>query len=328
MSGLVVGVDLGATNIRAALGSVESGILRRVEERTVQSESPDDVIQQFIRLIRMVSAGDLDKVRAIGIGSIGPLDCWRGVILNPPNVPFKNVHIVEALRDLFRVPVYLLNDCTTAALGEWIFGAGKGLKSLAYITLSSGVGGGAIVDGVLLIGKDGNAAEIGHMVIDFEGRLTCNCGGRGHWEAYCSGAGIPRLANYLVESRLGDFRGTLVEDLMRRGELTPKPLFELVRRGDKGALEIVEEVGRLNAIGFANVNTLYDPELITVGGSITLNNPELVLKPIIANIGKYTVNRVPEIIVTPLGGDVVLYGSIALASNPPPILASGDQVRV
>jgi len=323
MSGLVVGVDLGATNIRAALGSVESGILRRVEERTVQSESSDDVIQQFIRLIRTVSAGDLDKVKAIGIGSIGPLDCWRGVILNPPNVPFKNVYIVETLRDLFRVPVYLLNDCTTAALGEWIFGAGKGLKNLAYITLSSGVGGGVIVDNVLLIGKDGNAAEIGHMVIDFEGRLACNCGGRGHWEAYCSGVGIPKLAKYLVESRPVNFHGTLTEDFVKRDELSPKTLFELARRGDKGALELVEEVGRLNAIGFANVNTLYDPELITVGGSIALNNPELVLKPIIANIGKYTVNRVPKIIITPLGGDVVLYGAIALASNPPRILTQG-----
>jgi len=323
MPGLVIGVDLGATNIRAALGSIESGILRRVEEKTVQSESPDDVIQQFIRLIRMVSANDLDKVRAIGIGSIGPLDCWRGVILNPPNVPFKNVHIVETLRDMFRVPVYLLNDCTTAALGEWVFGAGRGLKNLAYITLSSGIGGGVVVDGIPLIGKDGNAAEIGHMVIDFEERLACNCGGRGHWEAYCSGSGIPKLAKYLIESRPDYFCGTLVEDLVGRGELTPKSLFELARRGDKGALKIIEEVGRLNAIGFANVNTLYDPELITVGGSIALNNPELVLKPIIANIGRYTANRAPKIIITPLGGDVVLYGVIALASNPPQTLAQG-----
>jgi glucokinase len=236
MLGLVVGVDLGATNIRAALGGVESGILRRVEERTVQSESSDDVIQQFIRLIRTVSAGDLDKVKAIGIGSIGPLDCWRGVILNPPNVPFKNVYIVETLRDLFRVPVYLLNDCTTAALGEWIFGAGKGLKNLAYITLSSGVGGGVIVDNVLLIGKDGNAAEIGHMVIDFEGRLACNCGGRGHWEAYCSGAGIPKLAKYLVESRPANFHGTLTEDFVKRDELSPKPSSSWRGGGIRGLL--------------------------------------------------------------------------------------------
>jgi len=164
-------------------------------------------------------------------------------------------------------------------------GAGKGLKNLTYITLSSGVGGGVIVDCTLLIGKDGNAAEIGHMVIDLEGRLTCNCGGRGHWEAYCSGSGIPKLAKYLVKSRLDHFRGTLVEDLAERGELTPKPLFELARRGDKGALKIIEEVSRLNAIGFANVDTFYDPELITIGGSIALNNPELVLKPIAANMG-------------------------------------------
>ncbi len=141
------------------------------------------------------------------------------------------------------------------------------------------------MDNVLLIGKDGNAAEIGHMMIDFEGRLACNCGGRGHWEAYCSGAGIPKLAKYLVESRPANFHGTLTEDFVKRDELSPKTLFELAR-GDKGTLELVDEVGRLNAIGFANVNTLYDPELITVGGSIALNSPELVLKPIIANIGK------------------------------------------
>jgi len=79
------------------------------------------------------------------------------------------------------------------------------------------------VDNVLLIGKDGNAAEIGHMVIDFEGRLACNCGGRGHWEAYCSGAGIPKLAKYLVESRPANFHGTLTEDFVKRDELSPKP---------------------------------------------------------------------------------------------------------
>ncbi len=322
MSEFVVGVGLGATNIRAALGNVEFGILRRIEDRTIKAESPDTVIQQFIHLIEKVSADDLGKVRAIGIGSIGPLDCWGGVILNPPNVPFKNVPVAEALQERFNVPVYLLNDCTAAALGEWFFGAGRGLKNLAYITLSSGVGGGAIVDGVLLLGKDGNAAEIGHMVIDFEERLTCNCGGRGHWEAYSSGAGIPKFTKHLVESRPNEFRGSVIEDLVKGGELTPEVLFDLARSGDEKALEIIEEIGRLNAIGFANVNTLYDPDLITVGGSIALNNQELVLKPILANIGRYTVNRTPEIRITPLGGDIVLYGAIALASNPPSVLVS------
>ncbi|MEM4904871.1 MAG: ROK family protein [Nitrososphaerota archaeon] len=327
MPELVVGVDLGATRIRAALGSIRSGILRKIEEKTVRVESPEAVIQQFIRLIERVSADDLKSVRAIGIGSIGPLDFRKGIILSPPNVPFKNVPISEALRDKFKIPVYLLNDCTAAVLGEWIFGAGKGLKNLAYITLSSGIGGGAIVDGALLLGKDGNAAEIGHMVIDLEGRLACNCGGRGHWEAYCSGAGIPRFVKYLVESRPSNFHGSAIEELVVKGALTPKSLFDLARSGDEKALEIVGEIGRLNAIGFANINTLYDPELITVGGSIALNNRELVLEPIIANIGNYTVNRTPEIKITPLGDDVVLYGAIAMASNSLPILSSGGVER-
>ncbi|HDD42285.1 MAG TPA: ROK family protein [Nitrososphaeria archaeon] len=319
---LVVGIDLGATNIRAALGSLSSGIIRKLRRRTVGEKAEDAVSKQLIDLVREVAGRELEKVQAIGIGSIGPIDVWRGAILNPPNAPFRNVPIAEALSEEFKVPAYLVNDCAAAVLGERCFGAGKGLENLVYVTLSSGIGGGAIVDGNLLLGKDGNAAEIGHIVVDLEGRLTCNCGGRGHWEAYCSGRGIPAFAKYLMEEDPEAFRGSRLMRLAAGGKLSPESVFELAKSGDRGALKVVEEVGRLNAMGFASIINVYDPELITVGGSITLNNQPLILNPILGKVKEYSVNRLPELRVTPLGEDVVLYGAIALASNPPAKLSS------
>jgi len=319
-SDLAIGVDLGATNVKVGLGSFERGILKKIEEKTVRGEGAERLIDQVSRLIRLVAENKLTKVRAIGIGSIGTLDLVRGVILNPANASFRNVPIVEVLSERFKLPVYLLNDCSAAVLGEKAFGAGRGLDNLFYVTLSSGIGGGAIVNGTLLLGKDGNAVEIGHISVDFDDGLPCPCGSRGHWEAYCSGRSIPVFARYLVDKSPEKFRGSLLERLIADGSLTPEILFDMARNGDRYALEVVNEIGKINAIGFANINTLYDPELITVGGSIALNNEKLILEPIMKDIKRYTVNRLPKIMVTPLGGDAVLHGAMALAIKPPPSL--------
>ena len=319
-SRLVVGIDLGATNVRAALGSLQHGILRKIEEKTVKDEQPEKLIEQFTRLIKNVAGDKLSEVQAIGVGSIGPLDVRKGVILNPSNAPFRNVPVVEMLSEEFKLPVYILNDCNAAVLGEKVFGAGKRFDNVFYVTLSSGIGGGAMVDGVLLLGKDGNAVEVGHTVVDLEGKLECGCGARGHWEAYCSGRNIPKFARYLVDTYPEEFRGSKLEHLVEEDALSSEILFKLAKEGDEHALKIVNEIGKINAIGFANINNCYDPELITVGGSVALYNEDLIIKPIIENIKRYTVNRIPEIKITPLGGDVVLYGAIALAANPPPQL--------
>jgi len=322
LSDLVIGVDIGATNLRVALGSLDLGIVRKVMERTPKTENPEKVIEQIVKLIEMVASDQLAKIKAIGIGSIGPLDLRKGMILHTPNAPFKNVPIVKGLTEKFKVPVYLLNDCNAAVLGEKIFGRGKNVDNLFYVTMSSGIGGGAIVDGNLLFGKDGNAVELGHMIVDFEGRLKCGCGARGHWEAYCSGVNIPNFVKYLIEEYPERFRGSELEGLVEAGNLTSEKLFERAKQGDRHALMVIDELGKINTVGFANINTLYDPELITVGGPIALFNRELVINPIVKNLKDYTVNRVPEIVITPLGEDIVLYGAIALAANPPSRLLS------
>jgi len=311
--GLVVGIDLGATNLRAALGDLEHGIVRVVKERTTSSGSSEDLLNQLIEIVKRVASEKLGEIEAIGIGSIGPLDVKRGVLVRSANARFRNVPIVERLSREFKIPVYMLNDCTTAALGEKVFGAAKKLSNFVYVGIGTGIGGGVFVDGRLLLGKDGNAAEIGHMTIDLGDGLPCGCGGRGHWEAYCSGSGIPSFVkSWIISKRLEDLKNPLV-DMAMRGEMTSKHLFDYAKAGDELALEIVEEIGRINAICFANLINLFDPELITVGGSIALKNPNLILDPIKRYVGRYVINRLPEIRLTPLGENIVLYGAIALA---------------
>ncbi|NIO19764.1 MAG: ROK family protein [Candidatus Aenigmarchaeota archaeon] len=311
-----VGVDLGATNVRVAVGDERGNILLKLSESVEIREGAEGISRLIIRMIHSVMKDSrCGDVKGLAIGSIGPLDLERGGIIKPANLPFDYVPLTEPLRDAFNIPAHLLNDCTTGVIGERYFGAGKETSNLVYITLSTGIGGGIYVDDHLLIGKDGNAHEIGHLTIDFEGRLRCGCGKRGHWEAYCSGKNLP---NY-VRMILGEVEVKEVEEslLMKRAGRDPKKIsarkiYDSAKEGDLISLEIVRKVGRLNAIGFANVVNAYDPSLITVGGTMTLRNTDLIMEPIKKHIDEYTINRLPEITVTPLGEDAVLYGAIAM----------------
>jgi len=318
---IAVGVDLGGTNVRVALGDEKGRILAKISERTEKTRGPEGISEQIARIIHYLEEKEVKakKIIGIGIGSAGPLDLKRGGLMKPTNIPYDFIPLVEPLEDTFHLPTYLLNDCSAAVMGERFFGAGKKHENLAYITISTGIGGGIYVDGHLLIGKDGNATEIGHFTIDFEGKLMCGCGKRGHWEAYCSGNGIP---NY-VELILSQERHEEIKDslLMRRisGDLnllTAKILYDCAKAGDPLSLELVDKIGVLNSIGFACVVDAYDSSLITVGGSIALRNERLVIDPIRRGVKEHARNRVPEIKITPLGDDVVLYGALAMVFHP------------
>jgi glucokinase len=258
----------------------------------------------------MIHQLGIRSVCSIGIGSIGPIDISNGTIIGTPNLPFEEIPITQPLQEVFEVPIGLLNDCTAAVLGEYTFGAGKGIENLAYITLSTGIGGGAIVDGHLLIGKNGNAVEVGHITIDPTSPLSCSCGSPGHWEAYASGKNIP---NYMKNILIDEFGDCFLSDISKEkiNRINTKTLFEAANKGDKIALKFLEELGKINAVGFANVVNAYDPELITVGGSIALYNPNLILEPIQKYIDRHLLNEKPRIIITPLGEEIVLYGALA-----------------
>jgi glucokinase len=318
MKEYAIGVDIGGTWLRVAVFDVNGSLVEKITQ-LVRTSSRDAIAKQIVTLIKMVCKRNrisLKNLQGVGIVSTGPLDMKKGELIKPVNLPFENVPLTKPVTRELGVPTYLVNDCTGAVLGENMFGAGKGLDNLVYITIGTGVGGGAIVDGSLLLGKDGNAVEIGHLTIDCEGRLTCGCGKRGHWEAYCSGKNIPNFVrmrisgisketvkkSMLFEKVKGNFSGLRSEDL-----------FDAAKEGDRFSLQLVEEIGVLNAIGFANIINAYDPSLITLGGTVALENEKLVLPYVKRHIGEYALNRMPQIIITPLGEDVGIYGGIATA---------------
>jgi len=269
------------------------------------------VSKQIIRLIEFIK----EEPISIEIGSIGPIDQKEGIITNTPNYPFNNIPILEPLIDKYKVPVTIVNDCASAVKGEQTFGAGQGLSNLVYVTIITGLGGGAIVNDHLLLGKDGNAVEVGHFTVDSDSDIVCGCGCRGHWEAFSSGKNIPAFAKTLLKE-LDWKNGSLYKLSEGKPEnLTAIKIYDAAKLGDKYARMIVDKIGEINAIGFANVINAYDPELITIGGSIALNNPKLSLNPIMENIEKHTINRVPEIKLTSLGQDAVLIGALALAMS-------------
>ncbi|MCX6649210.1 MAG: ROK family protein [Candidatus Bathyarchaeota archaeon] len=306
----LVAVDIGATNIRVAVGDGKSLIAKRVEA-TDRLNGAEGVPRQIAKMIRNLGV----EPAAIGVGSIGPLDTKKGAIGATPNFAFKHIPIVAPLGVEFGVPVQIMNDCNAGVIGEHLYGAGRGLDNIFYVTLSTGLGGGAIVDGNPLNGKDGNAPEIGHLTLDPDSELVCGCGCRGHWEGYCSGANIPNFARILLRNR--DLEGGLLLKMVEGdlGKLTSEMIFDAAKKRDGDALYVVDEVGKVNAVGFANIVNAFDPELITIGGSVALNNPDLVVEPIRKGIDKHLINRKPEIRLTPLGADVVLFGGLAIAGR-------------
>ncbi len=312
-----VGLDLGATRLRACVGDRKGRLLWRKSERMVIPGKVEEYVGQIIASAREAirHAPSTSSLVGIGVASVGPLDLKKGGMAKPANLPYEFVPLVGPLRTAFGMDVALMNDANAAALGERSFGAGKGHENLVYVTISTGIGGGAIVDGHLLSGKDGNAAEIGHVTVDPVGRLTCGCGKKGHWEAYCSGRSIPKLAMLVAGEgpTAGAMAGLRRLLQSKTGEVGAPAVLDAATRGDPLGKRIAAEMGRLNAMGFANAINLFDPSLITVGGGVALNNRALVLNPIRKTVSAYTINRVPKIMITPLGDDAGLLGAVSLA---------------
>ena len=305
----VIGIDLGATWLKAALADRDGHILRKAMVRTRRDR--EALASQLVAIVKGLLEGlSPSSVAAIGVGAIGPLDLASGAILSPSNLPISRLEVVSLLEEALGVPTYLLNDCTAACYGEWTFGIGRGLRNIAYVGIGTGIGGGAIVDGHLLLGEGGNAAEVGHFTVDAQGRLRCGCGSYGHWEAYCSGSGIPRFLRLWLEEE------GMSSTWPRGGQgLTAKEALELAK--EHSLTGFLEELAKLNAIGLAITSCAFSPSIITIGGSVALANPDVAIERPRAYLPKFCFSRVPEVVVTPLGPDATLYGAIALALRPP-----------
>jgi len=302
----VVAVDLGATTTRVALFGSGGDILGKVTSPTLGSgDSPETITRHLAGLVRRVlsASGEAAPAAAIGISACGPIDHRRGSVVRPPNLPFREIPLTGPLGAEFGLPVRLANDCHAGVLGEVIYGAGAGCRNLAYITLSTGIGGGVICNGRLVLGRDGNAAEIGHFHVDNRYDLPCGCGGTGHWEAYASGRFIP-----LFYERWCDHPGQIP------GEIdisSAAGIFDAARKGDPAALGFMKALGEINGRGISSVIVAYDPSLIILDGSVVLQNEDLILPSLLPCIDRFL--PIPDIRLTALDGLAPLYGASVIA---------------
>lgn len=258
----VVGVDLGGTKIYTALVDLEGNIVKEVTVKTEAHKGESVVLEKLLKTIDDVLEGtDINEVKAIGVGSPGPLDVENGLIVYTPNLPFKNFNIVQPIKERYKLDTYLDNDANVATLGEFMFGAGKQSRNMIFVTVSTGIGGGAIINGSLFRGSTSNALEVGHTTI-MKGGPRCGCGNTGCAEAVASGTAIMKRAKEALDSK--------VETSLRKyEEITAREVFLEAENGDRVCEDILNEALSYLGITISNLANTFDPDKIVVGGGVS-----------------------------------------------------------
>jgi len=304
----ILAIDLGGTKIAVGLVNFKGKIVKKIVEPTEIKKGPKGIINQIFQMADKLL--NKEKIQAIGLGVAGPLDIKKGVVLFAPNLPnWHNVQIVKALKQHFQKPVYFNNDANAAALGEFLFGAGKKTKNMIYLTISTGIGGGIIINKKLYQGK-GNAGEIGHMIIDPNGP-KCRCGNYGCLEAFSSGTSIVREAKKHFK------KSSLIWKLAKgkRKNINTQMVFEAYKNGDKLASQIILKSLNALAIGLVNLIHIFDPDKIILGGGV-MENKKYIL-PFLKNFIKKKVmpgfKKNIKIETAKLKKDAGLIGAAALA---------------
>ncbi|MFL5696039.1 MAG: ROK family protein [Ktedonobacteraceae bacterium] len=222
---LVVGVDLGGTQIRTAVLRGPT-LLSRVSLMTGKNPSPGRIIPRVYTAIQeaLGKAGTtIEQIAGIGIAAPGPLDSKTGVIFTPPNMAgWDHVPLRDIFTEHFHIPIFVENDANSGGLAEHMFGAGRGCNNLVYLTISTGIGGGVIIDGKLLEGVSGTAGEVGHMTIDWHGE-RCPCGNIGCLEYIASGTSIARKANEAIHAGEGIELLTFARTMLQHSTTVPNP---------------------------------------------------------------------------------------------------------
>ena len=273
----VLAIDLGGTQIRSAIVSSQGRIIAKESYSTLASEGPESVISRILLAIdRMLkgNGGSPSSPDSISLAAAGAIDNEKGIITLSPNLPgWHNVPLRSVVKGRFEMETFLINDANAAALGEHRFGAGKGVNNLIYLTVSTGIGGGIIIDGELYSGASGSAGEIGHMTIDVNGPV-CTCGNKGCLETLASGKAMAREAIRRVrngeQSKLTDMVGEI-------DSITAEKISIAAQGDDPLALEVVSQAATYLGVGMVNLVNIFNPEMIIVGGGVAKMG-EILLK--------------------------------------------------
>jgi glucokinase len=306
------GIDIGGTKIAVAIASTDGQVVDRRSFPTDHDRSPHDSMNHALESLGNLATERHGQLASIGIGCAGPLDFALGHVLTPPNMPrsWWQFPLRPFVEDKLRLPVALENDANAAALGEHLYGAGRGYSDLVYLTISTGIGVG-IIAGDKLVHRLG---EGGHVTVQPGGAL-CACGARGCMETLCSGTGIARRAREQLQSggisKMLDMAGDIKE-------VTAKTVEDAAREGDVVATEVWRETIDLLAIGIGSIITLLSPQAVILGGGVGAGAGEFLLQPL-RDALKERVHIISmqevSVLQAGLGNDSVIHGALVLAGH-------------
>ncbi|MBX3066460.1 MAG: ROK family protein [Anaerolineae bacterium] len=304
-----IGIDLGGTRVRAGRFSSDLKLEQRIETLTRPEDGVEAVLDRMVQQAQAVWPTDA-RVAGVGISAPGPIDLTEGVISSAPNLKqWHNVPLRRILQERLGATTYLGNDANLAALAEHAMGVGKGYKHLIYLTISTGIGGGVIIDDRMLVGSRGFAAELGHtyIIVADENKPT-------RLENEAAGPAIAKQAQAAIERGEQTIITSMVESI---DSIDARMVGEAARAGDKVALRIIERAGRIIGLGVLNYLHIFNPEIVVIGGGVAKGTWSILHPQIIATIQKYSIDvgywdRL-KVVEPTLGEDVALVGAAALA---------------
>lgn len=311
-----IGIDLGGTNIAVGIVDESFKIVKKGSTPTLVNRDPELIIADMgklcLELLAETGIG-LEEVVCAGIAAPGSVNPRTGIIEYANNLPFLRFPIADTLRKYLPVrKVYLENDANAAALGEAVGGAAKGKRLSVMITLGTGVGGGVIIDGKIYSGFNYAGAELGHTVIEYNGR-QCSCGRKGCFEAYASATALVSM----TKEKLAACKDTLMWEMCGNdlNKADARIAFAAMKKGDRAGKEVVDMYISYLACGITNMINIFQPEVLLIGGGVC-NEKDYLLKPLteIVNADQYTRNQSvkTEIKIAALGNDAGIVGAAAL----------------
>jgi glucokinase len=309
--GHYIAVDIGGTHIRVGVYPDE-GIEPIAIQRIKTVGKKGSPLERLIDLIKELWP-KTSLVRALGVAAPGYLNPRTGIVITAPNIPgWNNFPLRQKLGDAFDIPILLGNDANLAALGEWRYGSARGHHNVLYLTISTGIGGGVIINDNLLLGSNGLAAELGHLTIDPNGP-PCGCGHPGHLEAFASGTA---LASYVSEQMEKGVRSSL-------SQIDNPSAYDIslaAQSGDKLAKDALARAGDYLGIGLANLLHTFNPSIVVLGGGVSRSG-SLIIDPLRLSLARSVISeeylRDLNIVPAQLGDNAGLIGALALAHTSP-----------
>lgn len=263
-----IGIDLGGTKILIGLVEKESGkVVSHIKKKTKKEKGPENIVRKMVEGVEELleeSGKSFTEISSIGIGSAGQIDRKNGIIIGAPNLDCYNLNLKEILQDKFYIPVFVGNDVEVATIGEQKFGAGKGCADFVCVFVGTGIGSAIVKNGHIIYGATGTAGELGHIIVDLNGR-PCACGAHGCLEAYASRSAIETR----IEGALKKGRKSCISEYLEEGKaITSSMIRKSIEREDELVTQCVSEASEYLSGGLASVINLINPELIILGGGL------------------------------------------------------------